>query len=166
MWFTKKLLSVQWEFLIIADILLFSLETYILHKRHLIPKLYYRYIDDILLLLRNEISKVLVIINSFRPRLNFKEEILLINSINFLNITISISSNNIFTNWFNQPCYSGRYWNFHSYLPEIQKISGSSTYLYNDLTIQKIYKDLIFHTFNNNGFSTYFIKNIINYWNI
>ncbi|KYN40057.1 hypothetical protein ALC56_05544 [Trachymyrmex septentrionalis] len=83
---------------------------------------YYRYIDDICTAVPpSQIDGLLEQFNSFHPCLQFTVE-RGGDTINFLNITVSINKNRCNFDWYRKPTFSGRFLNFHSNHPLTQKI--------------------------------------------
>ncbi|KYN10015.1 hypothetical protein ALC57_17849, partial [Trachymyrmex cornetzi] len=82
---------------------------------------YYRYVDDIVLCLPNsKIDSILKKLNSFHPKLQFTLEVVS-NSINFLDTTIILKNNSLMFDWYQKPTFSGRFLNFLSQHPILQK---------------------------------------------
>ena len=85
---------------------------------------YFRYVDDSLLLIpRDKIHYILTMFNSYHKRLQFTYELENNDCLNFLNIlVIKNSDGSISTNWFRKESFSGRFLNYFSLHPLHQKI--------------------------------------------
>jgi len=80
---------------IIADFVMQDLETETLNKLTYVKPVYYRYVDDILLAApENEIENTVRRFNSVHGRLQFTCESSENNTINFLNVSITLGNNN------------------------------------------------------------------------
>jgi len=103
---------------ILANIMLIKLETIALNSLNYQIPLYVRYVDDILLLIPNtKIDETLNIFNNLDQRLQFTMEKPIVNSINFLDITIKLTNNQISTNWYHKDTWSKKYLNYFSNHP-------------------------------------------------
>ncbi|XP_025261928.1 uncharacterized protein LOC112637139 [Camponotus floridanus] len=107
---------------IIADIVLQDLEEKALNILRFTPRLYFRYVDDILMTVPSDsIDSTLSIFNSFHDRLQFTFELEVDRKINFLDVTIIVENNVLIFDWFQKSTFSGRYLNYHSQHPLCQK---------------------------------------------
>jgi len=108
---------------ILADIVMEDLEVNCLQKMEFKIHTYYRYVDDIFLIIpESKIENVLKTFNEYHPRLKFTHEIENNNSISFLNtLVIRGEDGKITTNWYRKPTFSGRYINYFSNHPEQYK---------------------------------------------
>ena len=107
-----------------ADIALEILETNCLKNHSKDILLYKRYVDDCLLIVKNEkIEEILSSFNNYNNNLQFTIERESNNSINFLDMTLIRNNNKIITNWFRKNTASGRYINYLSHHPDTQKIA-------------------------------------------
>jgi len=110
---------------ILADIIMDDLEIYCLTKLDFKINSYFRYVDDIFLIVpRNKVDLTLEIFNGYHPRLKFTHELENNNSLSFLNTSvIRGKGGELLTNWYRKPTYSGRCINFLSSHPEQHKIN-------------------------------------------
>ena len=124
---------------VIADLIMRKLET--LMSLNLDILFYYRYVDDICTAVPS--SKIDVLLEqfySFHPRLQFTVE-RRSDQINFLDITVSINDRFIF-DWYRKPTFSGRFLNFYSNHPLIQK-KGT---IFSLVDRAFLLSDVMFHT--------------------
>lgn len=85
---------------------------------------FYRYVDDIFMVLpKDGLDCVVDCFNNYHSRLKFTQESELNDSINFLNTTVYRDNNKLTTNWYRKPTFSGRYINFLSNHPIKYKIN-------------------------------------------
>lgn len=71
---------------ILADIVMEDLETQCLEQLDFSSSLYFRYVDDILMIIpKDKIDAILHIFNNYHDRLKFTHEVEIDNRINFLN---------------------------------------------------------------------------------
>ncbi|XP_043483513.1 uncharacterized protein LOC122511979 isoform X1 [Leptopilina heterotoma] len=107
-----------------ANIVMEGIEDKILNKIKYKIIFYFRYIDDILICApSNKVDDILCRFNSIDKHLKFTLELSNNNKINFLDLSLSIDSNNfIETNWFRKSIWTGRYMNFYSHHPLSYKI--------------------------------------------
>jgi len=110
---------------ILADIVMDDLETHCLSNLDCVVNTFYRYMDDIfLIILKTKLDSVLLSFNSYHPRLKFTCELECNNILNFLNTSvIRTDSGLLTTNWYRKPTFSGRYINFFSNHPLQYKIN-------------------------------------------
>jgi len=107
---------------IIAEIILRDIEEKAFDLSVHIP-IYYRYVDDILIASApEELDNILKVFNSLHDRINFTAEINNNNSINFLNLKITLGDNNkLILDLYSKPTASGRFLNFYSNHPTAHK---------------------------------------------
>jgi hypothetical protein len=106
---------------IIADLVMQDLESRALKKIGVELPFYFRYVDDIVMAVPNNLIEfTLLTFNSFHPRLQFTIEIGG-DTINFLDNTIIKRNNVLEFDWYHKPTFSGRYLNFLSAHPLSQK---------------------------------------------
>jgi len=112
-------------FPILADIVMENLETRGLQKLDFVVHTYYKYIDDIFMIIpATKLDSMLKTFNSYHPRLKFIYEIESDNMLNFLNTSvIRENSGTIITNWFRKHTFLGRYINFYSNHPYQYKLN-------------------------------------------
>ena len=101
-----------------------DLEEEIIKKLDFTVSLYYRYADDTILFIpKDKINNIVDEFNKHHERLKFTFEIENNNSIPFLNILIIRNNDNtIFTNWYRENTFSGRFLNYFSNHPIQHKI--------------------------------------------
>lgn len=153
---------------IIADITLYHIESHIIENLNFHLPLYIRYVDDILLLLPSEqIDNILTLFSNYNDRLNFTIEIPPTDEINFLDVTIIINNQKIYTNWYRKNTWSGWYLNFYSYCPSTYKVSTINNnlvdraVLFSDNIFWKVNLNLIEDTLIKNSYPKPFIKKYI-----
>jgi len=114
---------------ILADLIMDDLEINCLTKLDFKLHNYYRYVDDIFLIIpRNKVDSILKIFNEYHPRLKFTHELENNNTLSFLNTSVIRGSDGkLLTNWYRKPTYSGRYINFFSCHPEQYKYNTITT---------------------------------------
>jgi len=110
---------------ILADIVLDDLETWCLQKLDFSIHTYYRYVDDIFMIIpATKLLSVLDVFNNYHPRLKFTYEVEVNNNLNFLDVSVIRMNGKLITNWFRKPTFSGRYINFHSNHPLQYKLNS------------------------------------------
>ena len=108
---------------ILSHIVMVDLEKTCIEKLSFRPALYKRYVDDIIIALPSDrINETLNIFNSYHQKLQFTIETEINNTISFLDIALTREDNQITTNWYRKPTWSGRFINFFSCHPMPQKI--------------------------------------------
>jgi len=109
---------------IVADLVLRDLETRAIEKLPRELPIYYRYVDDILMVAHKEdLHQILGIFNSFHDRLQFTLEVGIENRINFLDVSVGLDDGRIIFDRYEKPTNTGRYINFYSQHPLSQKRS-------------------------------------------
>jgi len=110
---------------ILADIIMDDLEINCLSKLDFKINNYFRFVDDIFMIVpNNKTDEVLKIFNGYHHRLRFTHELENNNSLSFLNtLVIKSSEGELKTNWFRKPTYSGRCLNFFSNHPDRYKVN-------------------------------------------
>ncbi|KYN06205.1 hypothetical protein ALC62_02852 [Cyphomyrmex costatus] len=84
--------------------------------------LYYRYVDDILIMAKEEeVDKIFDVFNSYHYRLKFTIEFENNRSINFLDLSLIVVDNRLTIDWFHKNTFSGRYLSFYSNHPNCMK---------------------------------------------
>ena len=107
-----------------ADLVMDDLESECLRKLSFKPIFFYRYVDDIIMCIPNSgLNEMLDTFNLYNSRLQFTHEIETKNSISFLDILLIKENQEIITNWYTKPTFSGRFLNYHSQHPLSQKIA-------------------------------------------
>ena len=101
---------------ILAVIVMEDLEKTVLDSWDFIVPTYYRYVDDIFLIIpHDKVEHILSTFTSYHPRLQFTHEIEHNRAISFFILElIKDENNNIMTNWFRKKAYSGRLLDFYS----------------------------------------------------
>lgn len=108
---------------IIANMVMQDLEESIINTLDFNIGMYYRYVDDIIMLApKNKIDSILNKFNSYHQRLQFTVEYEIERSINFLDLNIKIIDNVIHLDWFQKKTCSGRVLSFLSNHPMCHKI--------------------------------------------
>jgi hypothetical protein len=152
---------------IIADFVMQDLESKALNKIGVALPFYFRYVDDIVMAVPNNLTDfILLTFNSFHPRLQFTIEIGG-DIINFLDITIIKKNNGLEFDWYHKPTFSGRYLNFLSAHPLSQKrgtIMGmvDRAFLLSDPHFHKKNIELIIGILLNNDYPVQLIFETIN----
>lgn len=107
---------------IIAEIVLQDIEDKALNSLKFVPSIYYRYVDDILMIIPNNmIEHTVQSFNSLHHRIQFTLEKSDKNVLNFLDVTLILKDNCLTMDWFHKKTFSGRYLNFFSQHPLNQK---------------------------------------------
>lgn len=107
-----------------AQMVLEELENTIIPKLTYNIPFFYRYVDDCLTIIPENMQKdILNNFNSFHPRLQFTIEPETDKKINFLDMTLHHNENKIETEWYTKETWSGRYLNYFSQHPISQKRS-------------------------------------------
>jgi len=110
---------------ILADIVLDDLETSCIQKLDFTLHTYFRYVDDIFMIIpATKLLMVLDIFNNYHPRLKFTYEVEANDSLNFLDVSVIKINDKLITNWFRKSTFSGRYINFHSNHPLQYKLNS------------------------------------------
>jgi len=153
---------------IVANMVLQDLERKALDGLNFSVPLYFRYVDDILIgAPQDKIQLIFEHFNSMHDRLKFTLELSNDNSINFLNLNISIMNNQFAFDLYYKPTFSGRYLNFLSNHPLNQKRSiifglTDKIMLLTDQKHQKRNFEIIINNLQTNNYPTSFIFNSIN----
>jgi len=92
-----------------------DLEEKTIHNFDLQLPLYFRYIDDIILLASsNEVDNILNTFNKIHDRLQFTLELENKGSLNFLDLSLIVSGDTLVLDWYRKDTYSGRYLLYYS----------------------------------------------------
>jgi len=106
---------------LIADLVIQDLEIDIFRQLPFNLPIFYRYVDDIIVLApSSHIKFILQCFNSYHNRINFTLEEGN-NGINFLDITIIKNGNSLIFDWYRKSTWSGRYLNYLSHHPITHK---------------------------------------------
>jgi len=101
-----------------------ELEINCLKKLDFTVHTYYRYVDDIFLIVPDKkLDNVLTTFNDYHPRLKFTYELENNNSLNFLDVVIVKTNNKLISNWYRKSTFSGRYINYYSNHPLQYKLN-------------------------------------------
>jgi len=108
---------------ILADIVMQDLELKAINELKIEFPLYYRYVDDIVLLTPdNKVEDILNTFNSIHNRLQFTIEREKNRTLNFLDLTLIISDGIMMLDWYKKDTCSGRYLSYFSGHPLCHKI--------------------------------------------
>jgi len=108
---------------ILADMVMQDLEVKAINELNIAFPIYYRYVDDIVLLTPNNmVENILNTFNSIHSRLQFTLEREKNGSLNFLDLTLIISEGTMILDWYKKDTSSGRYLSFISGHPLCHKI--------------------------------------------
>lgn len=130
---------------ILADIVMEDLETHCLQLLPFKISTFYRYVDDIFAIIPAiKIQDTISIFNSFHPRLQFTYETEKQGALSFLDTIVIRDGENLITNWFRKPTFSGRFINFLSHHPTRYKNNTISNLV--DRAI--LLADKRFHSYN------------------
>lgn len=100
---------------IIADLVMQDLENKALYKIGFKLPLYYRYVDDILLVTKSDkIDHIVNTFNSFHDRLQFTHELENDRQISFLDLKLIVRDNVVYVDWYHKTTFSSRYLSFLS----------------------------------------------------
>lgn len=102
----------------IAQLVMEELEENIIQQLDFKPIFFKRYVDDCIACIpKNKVNQILTKFNSINEKIQFTIEIEKEKSINFLDLTLIRTKNQIRTKLYFKPTASGRYLNFNSYQP-------------------------------------------------
>jgi len=108
---------------ILSDIVMQDLETKAFQNLNLYLPLYFRYVDDLLLLApNNEVDNILKTFNSIHERLRFTIEMESNRTLNFLDLSLIIRGDRLIIDWYRKDTCSGRYLSYFSGHPLCHKI--------------------------------------------
>jgi len=153
---------------ILADIVMDDLETECLRNLNFTIHTYYRYVDDIFLIIPvTKLDLLLTTFNNYHTKLKFTYEVENNNSLSFLDVLIVKNDNKLISNWYRKSTFSGRYINFYSNHPAQYKLNTiinlvdhaillSDAQFHNDNIM--IVKDIL----ENNGYPKHIINKQIN----
>jgi len=100
---------------ILADIVMQDLEEKAIKNLDIDFPLYYRYVDDILLLTpESKVNTILNTFNNIHKRLQFTVELEKNRSINFLDLSLIVKSDELIIDWYRKETNSGRYLSYYS----------------------------------------------------
>ena len=113
---------------VLAELVLEHLEQMVLEQlrsKGIHLKVFQRYVDDILAVASmRQIPHILRKFNEIHPRINFTLEEEVNGQIPFLDVlVIRSNSGELKTDWYHKATWSGRYLNYHSYLPFSYKLN-------------------------------------------
>ena len=154
---------------VLADIVMDDLKKDRLSNLDFEVPVYFRYVDDIFIVVPNtHIDQILEIFNTNPLNIEFTLEKELNGAINFLDVTITRKQNKKLSfNWYRKPTWSGRYLNFNSHHPLRYKKSVINNLVYravllSDKEFQKNNLRLIINTLEENDYPHSFIQVIMN----
>lgn len=102
----------------LADIVMDDLESHCLEALPFDVRVFYRYVDDIFAIIPiANVDQILSIFNSYHPRLQFTYETEQSGKLSFLDTIVIRDGNNLITDWYRKPTFSGRYINYYSNHP-------------------------------------------------
>jgi len=108
---------------ILADIVMQDLEEKAIKNLDIEFPVYYRYVDDILLLTPEcKVNTILNTFNSIHNRLQFTLELEKNRSINFLDLSLIVKNDELYIDWYRKETSSGRYLSYHSGHPLCHKV--------------------------------------------
>ena len=109
---------------VIAQLVLEHLEETILPTITYPIPFFKRYVDDCITAVpNNHTEDILYKFNTFNQKLQFTIEKSQNNTINFLDLTLTVKNKEILTEWYTKPTWSGRYINYNSAQPYSHKIN-------------------------------------------
>lgn len=153
---------------VLADLIMENLEEECLSSLDFPIKFLYRYVDDILLCApTDKTEEILDRFNNFHNRLQFTMESENEHRQNsFLNLQLQVVDNNIVTNWYRKPTWSGRVLNYMSHHPSNQKVAMVYSLVDQavDLSNQKFHQeniDSVKKTLINNKYPSSFVGKYI-----
>ncbi|XP_071579386.1 uncharacterized protein [Temnothorax nylanderi] len=110
---------------ILADMVMEDLETHCLSLLDFDVRVYLRYVDDVFTIVpKRAINVLLEAFNGYHPRLRFTYEIETGDSLPFLDTIVIRDGDELITNWYRKPTFSGRYINYFSNHPLKYKINS------------------------------------------
>jgi len=108
---------------ILADIVMQDLELKAIKNLDFEIPVYYRYVDDILLITpANRVDIILNAFNSIHSRLQFTVEYEKNKSISFLDLNLSVINDTLYIDWYKKETCSGRYLHWYSRHPMCYKV--------------------------------------------
>ncbi|XP_011864472.1 PREDICTED: uncharacterized protein LOC105560198 [Vollenhovia emeryi] len=108
---------------IIADIVMQDLEENILNSLDIKPAIYYRYVDDIIMVAPvDRTNEILTKFNNYHNRLQFTIEYENKRKLSFLDLSLVIIDNRIYIDWYHKETFSGRLLSYFSNHPDCHKI--------------------------------------------
>ena len=154
---------------VLADLVMDDLEKDRLSNLDFEVPVYFRYVDDIFIMVPNtHVDRILQIFNTNPLNIEFTLEKEVGGAINFLDVSITRKQNQKLSfNWYRKPSWSGRYLNFNSHHPLRYKKSVINNLvdraiLLSDKKFQKNNLKLITDTLDENDYPPCFTQDIIN----
>jgi len=153
---------------IVADIVMQDLENHTLNALKLILIFYVRYVDDIALAApTDKINMIFSKFNDYHDRLKFIIEYESNHCLNFLDLSLRRTKDELIIDWFHKETFSGRYLSFYSSHPLCHKIGSiyslmDRAVLLSHSTFHKKNLELVIGLLLDNGFPLNFIFNKIN----
>ena len=109
---------------ILADLAMQDLEEYVIKNIDISFSFYYRYVDDIILTApAKDINRIVKSFNDYHDRLQFTVERERNRCLNFLDLSIIVSNNTIYIDWYQKETFSGRVLSYFSNHPLCHKIA-------------------------------------------
>ena len=156
-------------FPVLADIVMDDLEKDRISNLDFEVPVYFRYVDDILIVVPyTHVDRILQIFNTIPFNFKFTLEKGVNGTINFLDVSIMKKQNRKLSfSWYRKPTWSGRYFNFNSNHPLRYKKSVINNLvdravLLSDIEFQKSNLKLITNTLEENDYPIFFTQEIIN----
>jgi len=143
---------------ILSDIVMQDLETKAFQNLNLYLPLYFRYVDDLLLLApNNEVDNILKTFNSIHERLRFTIEMESNRTLNFLDLSLIIRGDRLIIDWYRKDTCSGRYLSYFSGHPLCHKIGTiyslvDRAFLLSHLCFQQKNLEYVTEVLINNGY--------------
>ncbi|XP_071632808.1 uncharacterized protein [Temnothorax longispinosus] len=110
---------------ILTDMVMEDLETHCLSLLDFDVRIYLRYVDDVFTIVpKRAINALLEAFNGYHPRLRFTYEIETDDSLPFLDTIVIRDGDELITNWYRKPTFSGRYINYFFNHPLKYKINS------------------------------------------
>ena len=109
---------------VLAELIMEHFEEKCLPKLKFPVPFFFRYVDDIITCApESEIFSMKIIFEKYHPRIKFEVELENDGKLSFLDVMIYNNQNNLITDWYQKPTWTGRFLNFHSHHPLSQKIA-------------------------------------------
>ena len=153
---------------VLAELIMEHFEEKCLSKLKFQVPFFFRYVDDIITCApESEILSMKTIFEKYHPRIKFEVELESEGKLCFLDVMVYNNQDNIITDWYQKPTWTGRFLNFNSHHPLSQKIAivynlvDKIKNLADDIFLQKNL-ELVRTTLQNNLYPPHFIDKYIN----
>lgn len=153
---------------VLANLMMEHLERNVLKTLKFKPAFYYRYVDDIIFTIPEaQIQNTLNRFNNFNSNIQFTMEMEVDRKIAFLDVLLMRNEDgSIVTDWFHKETWSGRYLNYHSYMPWIYKrntvsILAEKVFKLSDKTLHNKNIRLLVDTLVDNGYPRKIVLDLI-----